>query len=78
MIWDATVSCAPITNTEVQCQGQDGNYSPLPTIPGAFAAWTLDMNYFLKAPFNLSVGDPLSCKIRSNNRNGWSEWSLPS
>ena len=78
MNWDAPVSCAPIDNTEVHCEGQDGNYHALPVIPGAFAAWTLDMNYFLKAPFNLEVNDPLICKIKSNNRNGWSVWSLPS
>ena len=75
MNWEAPSSCAPIDSTEVQCEGQDGGFHSLPTIPGAFAAWTLDMNYFLKAPFNLQVGDELSCRIKSQNRNGWSQWS---
>jgi len=78
MNWDAPSSCAPIDSTEVQCEGQNGQYHGLPAIPGAFAAWTLDMNYFLKEPFNLEVNDPLTCRIRSQNRNGWSKWSSSS
>ena len=75
MSWDPPVSCAPISKTEMQCKGTDGNFTNLPVIPGAFAAWTLDVQHFYKSPFNLKAGDALECRIRSYSRIGWSEWS---
>ena len=75
MRWQPAASCAPITQNEMQCKGKDGIFSNLPQIPGTFTAWTLDASHFKAAPFELSVGDELVCRARSQSVKGWSEWS---
>ena len=78
MRWDPPESCSPIDKTEIQCQGEDGSFNSLPAIPGIFTAWNVEMGHFDFPPFNLEIGDPLLCRIRSHNTVGWSDWSADS
>jgi len=75
MSWEPAISCRPLDKTQMQCRGSDGIFTNLPIIPGSFAAWTIDVSHFTKTPFLLKVGEKLSCRIRSHNENGWSDWS---
>jgi hypothetical protein len=31
--------------------------------------------YFMKAPFSLTIGNPVECRARAKNANGWGDWS---
>jgi hypothetical protein len=75
MNWRQGKSCAPIEKNEMQCVGSDGIFTNLPSIPGTMSEFAPDINNFQKAPFMLKVGDALVCRIRSHNKNGWSQWS---
>ena len=51
--WNIPSSCAPLSNTEIQCQDRQGNFQDMPSVLGDRLTWSVQNKHLMSPPFNL-------------------------
>ena len=74
--WNIPTSCAPLANSEIQCQDRFGAYHDLPAVLGDRLTWSVQNSHLAGHPFNLQVDQQVICRVRAVSRCGKAPWAV--